>query len=118
VLLVNSPIQTSSEHDGDKDRAALAALLTRMTGAYQGPVRRVREVALSRSARQLAEMTAYARTPHFQRRAPANLPPCLGRSAAAGQGARSSPAHPAAPCVARPPTAMQRMPPSQSWLVR
>ena len=48
VLLVNSLIQTISElyeHDGDKDRPALGALLTRMTAAYQGPVRRVREVA-------------------------------------------------------------------------
>ena len=26
-----------NEHDGDKDRPALAALLTRMTAAYQGP---------------------------------------------------------------------------------
>jgi hypothetical protein len=37
VLLVNSLIQTISElyeHDGDKDRAALGALLTRMTAAY------------------------------------------------------------------------------------
>ena len=39
VLLVNSLIQTISElyeHDGDKDRPALAALLTRMTAACQG----------------------------------------------------------------------------------
>jgi hypothetical protein len=46
VLLVNSLIQTISElyeHDGDNDRAALGALLTRMTAADQGPVRRVRE---------------------------------------------------------------------------
>ena len=62
VLLVNSLIQTISElyeHDGDKDRPALGALLTRMTAAYQGPVRRVRELApVSRSARQVPEMTA------------------------------------------------------------
>jgi hypothetical protein len=48
VLLVNSLIQTISElyeHDGDNDRAALGALLTRMTAAHQGPVRRVREAA-------------------------------------------------------------------------
>ncbi len=48
VLLVNSLIQTISElyeHDGDNDRAALGALLARMTAAYQGPVRRVREAA-------------------------------------------------------------------------
>ena len=53
VLLVNSLIQTISElyeHDGDKDRPALGALLTRMTAAYhdgglRGPVRRVREAA-------------------------------------------------------------------------
>ena len=48
VLLVNSLIQTISElyeHDRDNDRAALGALLTRMTAGYQGPVRRVREVA-------------------------------------------------------------------------
>jgi hypothetical protein len=48
VLLVNSLIQTISElyeHDGDKDRPALGALLARLTAAYQGPVRRVREVA-------------------------------------------------------------------------
>ena len=48
VLLVNSLIQTISElyeHDGDTDRAALGALLTRMTAAGQGPVRRVREAA-------------------------------------------------------------------------
>jgi len=48
VLLVNSLIQTISElyeHDGDKDRPALAALLTRMTAADQGPARRVRELA-------------------------------------------------------------------------
>ena len=48
VLLVNSLIQTISElyeHDGDKDRTALAALLARMTAACQGPVRRVREAA-------------------------------------------------------------------------
>jgi hypothetical protein len=47
VLLVNSLIQTISElyeHDADKDRAALAALLARMTAA-QGPGRRVREAA-------------------------------------------------------------------------
>ena len=40
VLLVNSLIQTISElyeHDGDKDRPALGALLTRMTAAYQDP---------------------------------------------------------------------------------
>ena len=40
VLLVNSLIQTISElyeHNGDKDRPALAALLTRMTAAGQGP---------------------------------------------------------------------------------
>jgi hypothetical protein len=62
VLLVNSLIQTISElyeHDGDKDRAALGALLTRM---------------MSRSAKQVPEMTAYVRTGHFKRRAPANLP--------------------------------------------
>ena len=48
VLLVNSLIQTISElyeHDGDNDRPALGALLTRMTAAHQGPVRRVRELA-------------------------------------------------------------------------
>jgi hypothetical protein len=48
VLLVSSPIQTISElyeHDRDNDRAALAALLTRMTAADQGPGRRVREAA-------------------------------------------------------------------------
>jgi hypothetical protein len=45
VLLVNSLIQTISEHDGDDDRPALGALLTRMTAADQGPVRRVREAA-------------------------------------------------------------------------
>ena len=48
VLLVNSLIQTISElyeHDGDKDRRALAALLTRMTAAGQGPARRGREAA-------------------------------------------------------------------------
>jgi hypothetical protein len=48
ALLVNSLIQTISElyeHDGDKDRPALAALLTRMTAPGQGLVRRVREVA-------------------------------------------------------------------------
>jgi hypothetical protein len=48
VLLVNSLIQTISElyeHDGDNDRPALGALLTRMTAADQGPARRVREVA-------------------------------------------------------------------------
>jgi hypothetical protein len=48
VLLVNSLIQTISElyeHDGDKDRAALGVLLTRMTAAYHGPVRHLREVA-------------------------------------------------------------------------
>ena len=48
VLLVNSLIQTISElyeHDRDKDRPALAALLTRMTAAGQGPVPRVREPA-------------------------------------------------------------------------
>ena len=46
-LLVNSLIQTISElyeHDREHDRAALGALLTRMT-AHQGPVRRVREAA-------------------------------------------------------------------------
>jgi hypothetical protein len=46
VLLVNSLIQTISElyeHDRENDRPALGALLTRMTAAYQGPVRRVRE---------------------------------------------------------------------------
>jgi hypothetical protein len=40
VLLVNSLIQTISElyeHDGDNDRPALGALLTRMTAADQGP---------------------------------------------------------------------------------
>ena len=48
VLLVNSLIQTISElyeHDGDNDRPALGALLTRMTAAGRGPVRRVREAA-------------------------------------------------------------------------
>jgi hypothetical protein len=48
VLLVNSLIQTISElyeHDGDKDRAALGALLTRMMAAYQGPLLHLREVA-------------------------------------------------------------------------
>jgi hypothetical protein len=48
MLLVNSPIQTISElyeHDGDTGRPALGALLTRMTAAEQGPVRRVREAA-------------------------------------------------------------------------
>jgi hypothetical protein len=48
VLLVKSLIQTISElyeHDGDNDGPALGALLTRMTAADQGPVRRVREVA-------------------------------------------------------------------------
>ncbi|HLM90255.1 MAG TPA: hypothetical protein VK284_14765 [Streptosporangiaceae bacterium] len=40
VLLVNSLIQTISElyeHDGDNDRAALGALLTRMTAAARDP---------------------------------------------------------------------------------
>ena len=40
LLLVNSLIQTISElyeHDRDNDRAALAALLTRMTAACQDP---------------------------------------------------------------------------------
>jgi hypothetical protein len=48
VLLLNSLIQTISElseHDGEKDRPALGALLTRMTATYQGPVRHQREVA-------------------------------------------------------------------------
>jgi hypothetical protein len=48
VLLVNSLIQTISElyeHDGDNDRPALGALLTRMTAADQGPARGVREAA-------------------------------------------------------------------------
>jgi hypothetical protein len=48
VLLVNSLIQTIGElyeHDGDNDRAALAALLARMTAAHHGPVPRVREAA-------------------------------------------------------------------------
>jgi len=48
VLLINSLIQTISElyeHDRENDRAALAALLTRMTAGYQGPGRRVREAA-------------------------------------------------------------------------
>ena len=48
VLLVNSLIQTISElyeHDGDEDRPALGALLTRMAAAGRGPVRRVREAA-------------------------------------------------------------------------
>ena len=48
MLLVNSLIQTISElyeHDRQNDRAALGALLTRMTAADQGPVRRVREAA-------------------------------------------------------------------------
>ncbi|HWM96256.1 MAG TPA: hypothetical protein VNO54_04290 [Streptosporangiaceae bacterium] len=48
VLLVNSLIQTLSElyeHDGDKDRAALGALLTRMMAAYPGPVQHLPEVA-------------------------------------------------------------------------
>jgi hypothetical protein len=46
VLLVNSLIQAISElygHDGDQDRPALGALLTRLTAA-QGPARRVRRV--------------------------------------------------------------------------
>jgi hypothetical protein len=61
VLLVNSLIQTISElyeHDGDQDRAALAALLTRMTAARAGS-------RMSRSARQVPEMTAYVRTGRF-----------------------------------------------------
>jgi len=48
VLLVNSLIQTISElyeHGRDMDRPELGALLTRMTAAYQGPARRVREAA-------------------------------------------------------------------------
>jgi hypothetical protein len=48
VLLVNSLIQTISElyeHDRDNDRPALAALLTRMTAACQGPVREAHEPA-------------------------------------------------------------------------
>jgi hypothetical protein len=48
MLLVNSLIQTISEfyeHDGDNDRAALGALLARMTAGDQGPVPRVREAA-------------------------------------------------------------------------
>ena len=53
VLLVNSLIQTISglyEHDGDKDRLALAALLTRMTAAYQGPVGKPHEPVRQASA--------------------------------------------------------------------
>ena len=67
VLLVNSLIQTISElyeHDGDKDRPALPALLTRMTAAHQGPARRAGS-RMSRSARHVPEMTAYVRTGHF-----------------------------------------------------
>jgi hypothetical protein len=48
VLLVDSLVQTISElyeHDRDNDRAALGALLARMTAAHQGPVRHVREAA-------------------------------------------------------------------------
>ena len=48
VLLVNSLIQTISElyeHGRDNDRAALGALLARMTAADQGPGRRAREAA-------------------------------------------------------------------------
>jgi hypothetical protein len=48
LLLVTSLIQTISElyeHDGDKDRAALGALLTRMMAAYPGPVQHLPEVA-------------------------------------------------------------------------
>ena len=44
VLLVNSLIQTISElfeHNGEKDRAALGALLTRVTAAHQGVADRV-----------------------------------------------------------------------------
>jgi hypothetical protein len=47
-LLVDSLIQTISElceHDRDNDRAALAALLTRITAAHPGPVPRAREAA-------------------------------------------------------------------------
>jgi hypothetical protein len=66
VLLVNSLIQTISElyeHDRDKDRPALGALLTRMTAAGRGPARRVRAGSrMSRSARHVPEMTAYVRT--------------------------------------------------------
>jgi hypothetical protein len=50
VLLVNSLIQTISEpyeHDGDNDRAALGALLARMTAARQGPVPCLWEAALA-----------------------------------------------------------------------
>ena len=48
VLLVNSLSRRSASSMSttrDTDRAALGALLTRMTAADQGPVRRVREAA-------------------------------------------------------------------------
>ena len=67
VLLVNSLIQTISElyeHDGDQDRPALAALLTRMTAAWPGTRATRAGSRMSRSARQVPEMTAYVRTGH------------------------------------------------------
>jgi hypothetical protein len=67
VLLVNSLIQTISElyeHDGDQDRAALGALLARMTAAHQGPVRLVQEAARAGPAEQVPGMTPYVRTAH------------------------------------------------------
>jgi hypothetical protein len=48
LLLVTSLIQTISElyeYDGDRDRAALGALLTRLMAAHQGPMRHLQEVA-------------------------------------------------------------------------
>jgi hypothetical protein len=67
VLLVNSLIQTISElyeHHGDNDRAALGALLARMTAAHQGPVPRAREAASAGPPGNCPEMTAYVRTGH------------------------------------------------------
>ena len=122
VLLVNSLIQTISElyeHDGDKDRPALAALLTRMTaapardpcdacGKSHEPVRQ----ASARDDRLRADRSLLA--PCARRTSalvPAGAPP-------PGRAPGVPPAYPAAPCRARPPTAMRRMPPGQSALVR
>ena len=121
VLLVNSLIQTISELY--EHRRGQGPLRTRSAAyPHDGGLPGTRATRagshISSPPGDCAEVTACARTPHFQRRARANPPRSPPGRSAAGQGTRSSPAHPVTSCKARPPTAMRRMPPSQSSLAR
>ena len=90
VLLVNSLIQTISElyeHDGERPRRTRSAACPH-DGGLPGTRATHAGSRMRRSARQVPEMTAYVRTPHYS--------PCATSSAVRRRTFRARPGRSAA----------------------